>query len=231
MSFDRHAFWKDPAKSPYPKSYWANCEPEFYLDLVNVTRLIVETMAKYARPEWTILEIGCGTGRNLAGLYQAGYHNLMGIEINQAAVDLGRVHFPEYRDVSVMVAPVEDLIGKLQPVDVIFTSGVLMHLPYDLEWVIKLLPEKARRLIVTNEGEREPSFHAWPHNYPALLETGEWHQVEAHSGENYPPLPKTTIKRVFVRSMPEPAVQAAPIAEKKPVSFPVKPARKTGKKR
>jgi SAM-dependent methyltransferase len=243
MSFDRHAFWKDPAKSGFPEPWVAHCKPEFYLDLVNVTRLIVETMGKYAKPEWSILELGCGTGRNLAGLYRAGYRRLMGVEINQQAVDLGREHFPEYRDVSVMVAPIEDILGKLPPVDVIFTSGVLMHLPHDLEWVIKLLPEKAKRLIITNEGEREPSFHAWPHDYRALLEVGGWKQVETHSGENYPPLPKTTIKRVFVRVLPEPVVEAKPevaeeklivepkpAAEKKPVSFPVKPARKAGKK-
>ena len=236
MNFDRHAFWRDPAKSPYPAPWVEHCKPEFYLDLVNVTRLIVETMQKYARPEWSILELGSGTGRNLAGLYQAGYRNLLGIEINPDAVELGQEHFPEYRDVSVMVAPIEDMIHKLAPVDVIFTSGVLMHLPYDLEWVIQLLREKARRLIITNEGEREASFHAWPHNYKALLEDGgQWRQVEWHTGEAYPPLPKTTIKRVFVKEYsepePEPVMEAAPVIKTKPTRFPVKPARKAGPKR
>lgn len=55
-------------------------------------------------------------------------------------------------------------------------------------------------MILIIEGERDPDFNAWPHDYKTLIEqSGEWEQVETHSCENYPPLPKTTIKRVFLR--------------------------------
>jgi hypothetical protein len=75
-----------------------------------------------------------------------------------------------------------------------------MHLPVDLEWIISGLCVKARKVIITNEGERAASFHAWPHDYQSLIEaSGEWEQVEMHSDENYPPLPATTVKRVFLR--------------------------------
>lgn len=199
MTFDRHAFWKDPAGSTYPGPWTEHCRPEFYLDLVNVTRLIVDTVSKYATPDMTILELGCGTGRNLAGLYRAGFKNLAGVEINQNAVDLGLAAFPEYSQVNLTVSPVEDVFRTLPKYDVIFTQGFLMHLPRDYEWIISGLKEKAEKVIITNEGERYGSFHAWPHDYLGLIQSKTWRQVEIHSDEAYPPLPATTVKRVFLR--------------------------------
>jgi len=95
---------------------------------------------------------------------------------------------------------ITEIRGVYNSVDVIFTQGFLMHLPPELEWVIETLPEKARRLIVTNEGERRSSFHAWSHDYQGIIEgTHAWEQVEMHSDERFPPLPATTVKRVFTR--------------------------------
>lgn len=199
--FKRHEFWKDPASSGYPEFAVAHCKPEFYLDLVNITRLMVDTVLKYANPKMSVLELGCGTGRNLAGLYQAGFRKLAGVEINQTAVDLGMTNFPELAKVKITVAPVEDVIKTLPQYDVIMTQGFLMHLPPELTWVIEEIRDKAKHMILLNEGERLASFHAWPHDYQALMETGgKWQQAETHSDEAYEPLPKTTIKRVFLRT-------------------------------
>lgn len=202
MNFDRHAFWKNPAGAPYPAAWVEHCKPEFYLGLENVTRLIVETVTRYAKPSWSILELGCGTGRNLAGLYRAGFKKLSGVEINETAVALGRENFPELEHVKIEIAAIEEVFESLPRYDLIFTSGVLMHLPYDLEWIIAGLRDKARKMILVNEGERAESFHAWRHDYAGIIPaTGEWNMVEWHTGENYPPLPKTTIKRVFLREV------------------------------
>lgn len=201
----RHTYWKDPAGSGLPKGIYKTCEPEFYLDLVNVTRLVVETIQRYAQPEWSILELGCGTGRNLAGLYKAGFHNLAGIEINPHAVQLGMIAFPELKDINIAIAPIEDVFADLPRFDVIYTSGVWMHFPHDMEWMISKLRDKARYVIITNEGERLETFHAWLHDYKKIIEEdGIWEQVETHSDEAYPPLHKETIKRVFTRVKAEP---------------------------
>lgn len=199
--FKRHEFWKDPASSGYPDFAVEHCKPEFYLDLENVTRLMVETVCRYANKKMSVLELGCGTGRNLAGLYKAGFRKLAGVEINQTAVDLGRANFPELAKAKITVAPVEDVIKDLPNYDVIITQGFLMHLPVELTWVIETIREKARFMVLLNEGERLASFHAWPHDYQRLIEAGgSWKQVETHSDEAYEPLPKTTIKRVFLRA-------------------------------
>jgi SAM-dependent methyltransferase len=196
----RHNYWRDPANSGFPKPWIAGCKPEFYLGLLNVTKLVIETIDQYAKPEMSILEIGCGTGRNLAGLYEAGFTNVEGIEINPNAVKLGRKAFPALENIPITVASIEEAIKDIPQYDVIFTQGVLMHLPPDTEWVIDVLCNKARKLLVLIEGEHAPSFDSWPHDYQALVEySDKWRQVEMQSCEAYPPLPKTTIKRVFKR--------------------------------
>ena len=199
--FDRHKFWCDPAASSYTFPWADDCRPEFYLYLDNVTRLVVSTIAKYCAPnDASILEIGCGTGRNLVGLVNAGYTNVSGVEISAKAVAVGREQFPEYKEIDVQIAPIEAIIKSLPEYDVIYTQGCLMHLPYDLDWVIEEIKRKAKHLIMTNEGEPRKAVNAWGRNYEEYItKGGEWVQIEVENGSLYPPLPKTTIKRVFVR--------------------------------
>jgi SAM-dependent methyltransferase len=201
QQFDRHEFWRDPAgSSVHSFPFVSHCEPEYYLDLDNVTRLVVSSIARYCDKGESILEIGCGTGRNLAGLIKAGYTNVAGVEISINAVAVGFEQFPEYRGIDVIIAPIEEVIKGLGEYDVIYTQGCLMHLPYELDWVIEEIKCRAKHLILTNEGEPRKGIHVWGRNYEEYItKGGEWKQVEKENGSLYPPLPKTTIKRVFLR--------------------------------
>ena len=200
-NFNRIEFWLDPINSRASDALKPNCRPEFYLDLVNVTTLIVSTLERYAKKTDSILEIGCGTGRNLVALKKAGFENVSGIEISPKTVAVGQATFPEYANIPVTIAPVEDVIESIEPVDVIYTQGCLMHLPFELDWVLERISQKARKVILTNEGEltRGGSIHAWLRDYRVAFESLGWIQVEMETGEKYPPLLPTTIKRVFLR--------------------------------
>jgi len=201
MKFDRMEFWKDPTQSGITDLI-PTCRPEFYLDLHNISAMVVDVMERYAQKTWSILEIGCGTGRNLVALKQAGYKKVRGIELSERTIEVGRARFPEYGSISVINAPVEEAIKRIRSADVIYTSGLLMHLPYEADWVLEEISRKARYLIMTNEGEtsRSESVHVWRRDYQDVFEGLGWHQVEMSTGEKYPPLPKTTIKRVFLRA-------------------------------
>lgn len=171
------------------------------MDLPNVTKLVVNAINQYSFRTMSILEIGCGTGRNLVGLKAAGFENLSGIEISQRAVDVGRSTWPEYKSMDVKVTAIEDVARDLPEYDVIFTQGCLMHLPLDLDWVIQIIKKQAQYLILTNEGEPRQGVHAWARNYKEYIEQGGvWSQVEMEIGSKYPPLPASTIKRVFLRA-------------------------------
>lgn len=210
--FNRIQFWLDPTKSGAPEKRIRTCRPEFYLTLENVSRMIVETMMRYADKTDTILEIGCGTGRNLAALKKAGYKRLSGIEISPKTVEVGREYFPAYKRIQVLIGPAEQMIDEVDEVDVIYTVGLLMHIPPEHEWLFERIAQKARKLIVTVEGESRGvvSEHAWNRNYQEIFESLGWMQVEMETCENYPPLPPTTVKRVFV---PRPEVLVTGEAE------------------
>lgn len=199
MEFDRIKLWKDPENSGYDETLIHGCRPEFYVGLSRVSDMIVDVMERHAKKSWSILEIGCGTGRNLVALKNAGFYRVRGIEISQRAIDVGIETFPEYAEIEVMTSAVEDIIKDIRPTSVIFTSGMLMHLPFELDWVLEEISKKATKLIVTNEAEleRKDSIHVWRRNYKDVFEALGWAQVEATRADVYG-LPPWTIKRVFV---------------------------------
>lgn len=200
--FDHVTFWSDPSKaSPemqkvYGKQY-KFALPEFYLDKVGFSGPILTTVEKYAQKDWSILEIGSGTGRNLSMLIDAGYTNVSGIEINPKAIALGRKHFPNLKDVPIQCADIGDIARDIKPVDIIFSRGCFMHIPYD--WVFPVFAEKAQKIIMTSDDEENVIKLASriKRDYVAIFEPLGWELVETQTCDIFPPLPKTTIKRVF----------------------------------
>lgn len=200
--FDHVRFWRDPAAAPkemqevYGKQY-KFALPEFYLNKVGFSGPILTTVEKYAQKDWTILEIGSGTGRNLSLLIEAGYKNVSGIEINPKAIALGRKYFPNLQGVPILCDDIGNVARDIQPVDIIFSRGCFMHIPYD--WVFPVLAEKAQKIIMTSDDEENiiqlPS--RIKRDYVSIFEPLGWELVETQPCDIYPPLPPTTIKRVF----------------------------------
>lgn len=196
--FDPREFWIDPDASDQAPEVREICRPQFYLGLHNVTDLVVSTMLKHVGKYESILELGCGTGRNLAGLYRAGYNKLYGIEINKRAVDEGKIVFPELKHIPVMYSAIEDEINNWYGLDCLFTQGVLMHLAPASEWIFQQMVIIAKRHIITIENETDGSDRAWARNYKDIFTGFGWSEVESHTCEAWPPLPAETVCRVFV---------------------------------
>ena len=57
-----------------------------------------------------IIELGSGDGRLLAALVEAGFTNVMGVEINPHAVAVMRQNHPELEQVQVLVGPAEQVL-------------------------------------------------------------------------------------------------------------------------
>jgi pseudaminic acid biosynthesis-associated methylase len=108
---------------------------------------IFSAMQWPARFEKTVLEIGAGSGNNLAALQQLDFSatNLSAVEPNDKA-----------RSFLSAVLPQENIFDDLSEVpgkfDLVFTSGVLIHIPPDdLAAFVERMCEKSARYVVAVE--------------------------------------------------------------------------------
>jgi len=204
INFDRVKFWSDPTQAndelrQFNKGRMVKfCQPDFYLRH-DWGQRIIDSVLKYIEKDWTILEIGCNTGKTLAHLRKQGYEYLTGIDINRKALEIGMDKFKELEDITLLCDPIENIIKMLPDYDFIYAGGVYMHLPYDLDWIFPEIASRANKFIMTAENEKDTDFYRFARNYKDIFDKLGWKQIEEENGINYPPLPESTIKRVFVR--------------------------------
>ncbi|MFI5225135.1 MAG: methyltransferase domain-containing protein [Candidatus Limnocylindrales bacterium] len=143
----------------------------------------MDLVRSYVRDESRILEIGCNVGRNLAFLFDAGYRDLTGIEINSDALVKLREAYPELSATAELInAPVEDVIGDLpdDSFDLVFAMAVLEHIHPDSDWIFGQIVRIARTVILTIEDEHGVSPHHVPRDYRAVFEPLGMRQVAEH---------------------------------------------------
>lgn len=201
---DVYAYWRDPDSDRYgaADNYRAACQPEFYIGLEKVSRMWLDVFAEFVPKEASVLELGCGTGRNLHYLRQAGYKDLCGAEISQRAVDLGRIHFGEDIANRIAVSTIEEFFNQHTfpsfscAFDVVFTSGVLMHIHPESTWVFRDMAKTARTWLMCAEVEETVGIYKWPRQYRPIFEGFGFRQVKEMPAAS---MSRTTVLRVFRR--------------------------------
>jgi SAM-dependent methyltransferase len=141
----------NPPWKPDEREYWRSRDvgdkhgPENYLNEDNSTYVMFEDLLETFRGNASFLEIGCNAGRNLNYLMKRGYSDLGGIEINGASINIAlKEHFPDlYEKGTFFIGNALDEIKKIPDdrYDVVFSVGVLEHIPYKDK---KLFAEMAR---------------------------------------------------------------------------------------
>ncbi|OGL88692.1 methyltransferase type 11 [Candidatus Uhrbacteria bacterium RIFCSPLOWO2_02_FULL_49_11] len=81
-----------------------------------------------SKEQWNILEVGCNVGNQLNLLQQQGYKNLYGIEIMEYAVERAK---QLTKGINIVQGSAFDLPFKNNYFDLVFTSGVLIHIHPD----------------------------------------------------------------------------------------------------
>ncbi len=121
----------------------------------------------------SFLEVGCGAGRNLVSLRQHLSHAAVsGIEMNPEACRIARSTLGA--DVPILNGSIYDMSRLFEDssTDVVFTSGVLMHVPASrIRSVISQMHVLARRAVVHFELHGPPhsfDFHRYPRDYSEL---------------------------------------------------------------
>ena len=92
-----------------------------------------------------ILEVGSNVGNQLLSLQKMGFENLYGIEVNSYAVERAKAHT---RDINIIRADVFDIPFKDAYFDLVFTSGVLIHIsPQDIERALREIYRCSKQYI------------------------------------------------------------------------------------
>ncbi len=121
----------------------------------------------------SVLEVGCGPGHNMLALQELGLR-VYGYEPNKYARDQAISH-----GLGVFELSVYDLPSSTR-VDLVMTSGVLIHVPSDrLGEAMRNVHDSARRYILAVEyaGDGEPVEYRgepdmlWPRDYGSLYQT------------------------------------------------------------
>jgi len=93
---------------------------------------IANLVEKYAKRTDSILEIGCGDGRNIKELEKRGYTNIRGID-KLDGESIEDTELPEF--------------------DIIFTASCLFLIPEENEWVFEKIENLCNKYLITVEGE------------------------------------------------------------------------------
>jgi pseudaminic acid biosynthesis-associated methylase len=99
----------------------------FYERQYGLTRTQMNTACLASVPrDARILEVGCNVGNQLWSLKEMGFSDLYGIEINAEAVEQAK---QRTRGIHIIKGSAFDLPFKEGYFDLVFTSGVLIHIP------------------------------------------------------------------------------------------------------
>lgn len=106
--------------------------------------------------EPAVLELGCSSGRHLAHLYDHGYRNLSGIEINAEALTVMEESYPALASCGTFYTDsIENVIPAFEndQFDMVFSVETLQHLHPKSDWVFEELSRITTSHLITVENE------------------------------------------------------------------------------
>jgi pseudaminic acid biosynthesis-associated methylase len=157
---DRNTFALDEYNQLYLRRYGASQD--------ELNRRWWKDVPKDAR----ILEVGANVGYQLEALRRIGYRNLFGIEIQRYCVEKAKTLHPH---VDIIQAEGADIPFKADWFDVVYTSGVLIHIaPKDLPAVQAEMYRVTRRWIFGLEYYAPELVEIPYHGHEQLLWKGDY---------------------------------------------------------
>lgn len=125
----------------------------------------------------SIIELGSNIGLKLSILKKMGFVNLTGVEINKNALKEAQQNNPEIHFIH---SSIEEFNSNIEKFDLVFTSGVLIHInPYSIGKIIKKIIDLSRNYIFGFEyfsenlvaiKYREKEEALWKQNFPKLFQ-------------------------------------------------------------
>ena len=174
--------------------YWTNPDiqnrPEGYLDNENTILrsqyLLKKIRSRFRSKNTSILELGCNSGRNLNALWESGYFNLAGIDINSDAIELMGRAYPALECDS-YIGIFENILPKLiTQYDLVFSMAALSHVhPDTINLIIFHMKRIAKKGIITIDFEISAKMNRmYPKDYKSLIEDDEWKLMDTEIVSN-----------------------------------------------
>ena len=165
-------YWLNPCESNNPEGYLETTERSVYLLCKLMPRIGFSS---------TIIELGCGVGRNIRSLINGGYTQTVGVEINPVSVEIAKRRCG--LDLNVREGLIETTLQDLpnESKDLTFTMATLMHIHPDVfEKTMDEISRITLRHIVTIEHEgHDAAKRIWARDYKIEFESRGWSQVES----------------------------------------------------
>ncbi len=137
----------------YSPDYYAYYGPN------DTSEAIRATLDDVVDEDANVLELGCSSGRHLAYLYEHGYENLSGVDVNSESFDVMAEAYPELADEGTFyVDAIETVVRDFDDgqFDVVYSVETLQHLHPDHESVFAKLAQIVDELLITVENEGTP---------------------------------------------------------------------------
>ncbi|MDS0259287.1 class I SAM-dependent methyltransferase [Haloarcula sp. S1CR25-12] len=141
--------WADRS-GEYSPTYYAHYGPD------ETSELVRAKIERYAGADARVLEVGCGVGRHLAELAEAGFSELSGVDVNEEALDVLDETYPELSAAGEFHAgTIEEYVASVErdAFDAVFSVETLQHIHPEAEWVFAELARVSSDLVVTVENE------------------------------------------------------------------------------
>ena len=127
-------------------------------------------IVKKDRPK-SILEVGCGFGRNIKFLIQNGLSPslIVGIDISSNMIRLAREYVGN-KEVKFFISDLDGFKPK-KKFDLVFTHGVLMHIPEDQinRAIDKTVSLSKKSLVLIEQNYQADNNYTFIHDYKKLL--------------------------------------------------------------
>lgn len=134
----------------YSPEYYAYRGPD------QTSEILRRSLERFIERDAPVLELGCSAGRHLSHLYEHGFNNLSGIEVNDDAFDVMATTYPDLRAAGEFYPDaIEDVVGGFDDdqFSAVYSVETLQHLHPDAEWVFEELSRVTDELLITVENE------------------------------------------------------------------------------
>ena len=160
-----HDYWSNPNKN--------RNNPENYILFKERTNFLFKELfqLKEIDKNYTFFEIGCNSGRDLIFLYDNGFKNLTGIDINKKVIE-----FAQKQLINTNVRLINNEIEKEiilfndNEFDVVFSFATLMQIHDDSFWIFDEILRIAQKYIIIVENEKR--------DYKTIFEKNNFKQIK-----------------------------------------------------